>query len=136
MNAIYGPSVKSLSTGGTAISIEVIPKRGETILALSDKKNGDMFFPKQYMHFGEDFDSAVRRVLQHFITSTLDSFYVASVRSKVDGNAQWELTLVFVANIESSDPQTGFHITEFTQSTIPAGLTGWSEAQLHTLLGA
>lgn len=132
--ARFGLPVKTQRPGGTAIRIEIIPKRGEFLYSLREGREQESAFPIDFLEFGEDFDQAVRRILKQRLKATLDSFWISTVKSHVDGLSHWALTIVAVAEIDEPKAKKGFKLEEFTESTIPAGLEGWSSSHLRDAL--
>ena len=106
--SIFGRPINATTVGGVHIGIDLITThKGKIVLfgkqgMISDGYNlGDLWFPCDYLNYGEDLDTAAKRVLKDWGKVESKDLKLANVFSNASPSADWNLTFQYVTELKT-----------------------------------
>ena len=107
--SIFGRPINATTLGGMHIGIDVITTYrnkivlfGKSGLDPAGKDLGDLWFPWDYLNFGEEPDVAAKRILKDWGKVEPKDLKLVNVLSNVPPSDDWNLTFQYVAELKAS----------------------------------
>jgi ADP-ribose pyrophosphatase YjhB (NUDIX family) len=110
--AIFGRPVNAISPGGTHIGVNVVTLyKGKVVLfekpgLPGGQELGDLWFPWDYLEYGESPEVAAKRVLKQWGKAEPKEMKLVEVFSMVPPGEDWQLDFQYVAELKAP-PRNG-----------------------------
>ncbi|MBE7466535.1 MAG: NUDIX hydrolase [Planctomycetes bacterium] len=117
--AIFGRPVTGVSNGGAHISVDVITLYKDKVVLFErpglkpggQDDLGDLWFPWDYLNYGEQPDAAAKRVLKQWGKAEGKTLRLVEVFSMVPPGEDWHLAFQYVADLKAA-PKNGQDVKE------------------------
>jgi len=130
--AIFGKPVNALTAGGAHFSVNVVTMQKDKVIIFErpglpgGQELGDLWFPWDYLEYGESPEASAKRVLKAWAKTEPKELRLVEVFSIVPPGEDWQISFQFVAELKAP-PKNGDgikNIKVIEQAQLPR-MVGW-----------